>query len=332
MPELRKDSIVGRWVINATERARRPGNFLDQEENVFIDIEDCPFCNNQDPEIYSMKDENGSWKVRVVPSGTPVLNIETQYRRKGHGLYDMAHSYGAHEVVIETPEHIANMADLDIEQIKLVLQTYIARSNELQKDPKLKYFMPYKNYGYTAGSRRIGHSRSQIIATTVNPLRVKEKLAGAKRHFDYRERCVYCDIIQQELETGKRIIHETEKFLAIAPFASRFPFETLILPKEHNCDFAKGLVDDEDLAKMLKEVLLKFKLGLDDPAYNYIVHTAPFRKKKTNKWRTIEDDYHWHIELVPRLAREAGFERGSGFYICAIPPEDTAEFLREVEI
>jgi UDPglucose--hexose-1-phosphate uridylyltransferase len=335
MSEFRKDPVVGRWVIIATERARRPGNFVDPQKNLFTENQECPFCNNQEPPVYLVSGDGGTpWKIRVVPSGTAVLNMNEQFHRRGHGLYDVVNAYGAHEVVIETHEHIANMADLSVGQIKLVLETYVARFRELEKNENLQYVLSYKNYGWAAGSRKIGHSRSQIMGTSVNPLRVKEKLVGAKRYFDYHERCLYCDLIRQEQHAKSRIVVESDHFIVLTPFAPRFPFELLILPKEHHCDFAKGVVGkEEDLAKILKNVLSRIKIGLDDPAYNYVIQTAPFRRAgKGTRWKTIEQDYHWHIELMPRLARAAGFEKGTGFYICSIPPENTAEYLREVAV
>ncbi len=336
MSQLRKDPVVGRWVIIATERARRPGMFMDPQQNIFGDPKECPFCNNQDPEIYSVRKQgsSGLWKVKVAPNGTPILTIEAKFKRRGSGLYDVINAHGANEVVIETPEHIANMADLSEEQIALVLKTYAERFRDLQQDKNLQYIGVYKNHGEAAGSRPIGHSRSQIIASPVNPLRVKEKLAGAKKYYEYRDRCIYCDMIRQEAEGGRRLVAETQHFIAITPFAPRFPFEVMILPREHHCDYMTGIKGKEnDLACMLKGILSRFKTGLNDPAYNYMLHTAPLRHKaRTQKWETVENDYHWHIELVPRVTKVAGFEKGSGFYICPIPPEDTAEFLRNVQI
>ncbi|OGX26433.1 MAG: hypothetical protein A2787_05450 [Omnitrophica WOR_2 bacterium RIFCSPHIGHO2_01_FULL_48_9] len=337
MPELRKDPVVGRWVIIATERARRPGNIVDSSENTFNGGgSHCPFCHNKEKVIYTAKnDKHPDWSVLVVPSGAPTLKPQSHSSRTGHGLYDVINGYGAHEVIIETPEHIANMADLDVEQIQQVLNTYVVRINDLKKDPNLQYALSYKNHGWGAGGRRIGHSRSQIVATPVNPLRVKEKLIGAKKYFDYHERCVYCDLINQEKEFKKRIIFETEHFIAMTPFAARFLFEIWVLPKKHDCDFSEGVVGfEEDLARILKDLLLKIKIGLNDPAYNYVIHSAPFRREHDKKlqWKTIHEDYHWHMEIMPRLTRVAGFEKGTGFYICPVPPENMAEFLREVEI
>ncbi len=334
MPELRKDPVIGRWVIIATERARRPGVFIDAQKNTF-DTSACSFCDNKDQEIFAIRpNSQDSWRVKVVESGTPLLSSHGKFTRKGHGLYDVVNDYGAHEVVIETPEHIANMADLSQEQIRMVFETYALRYKELAKNINFQYVIAYKNYGWAAGGRRIGHSRSQIIATSVIPFSAKEKLDGAKKYFTYRERCLYCDMIQQEIDAKVRIIAETEHFIAMTPFAPRFVFEIWVLPKKHNCDFANGVAGCEhDLAGLMKTVLAKLKIGLEDPAYNYVIHSAPFRhNEKGTKWKTLPDDYHWHIEVLPRLTRAAGFEKGSGFYISSIPPENVAQFLREVRI
>ena len=158
---------------------------------------------------------------------------------------------------------------------------------------------------------------------------------GAKKYFADHERCVYCDLIAQECEAQERVVIENDHYVALVPFASRFPFEVWIVPKIHNCDFAKAASPSiSSLSQILKELLTRLKIGLNDPGYNYVIHTAPFRRHtaKDAYWKTIEDDYHWHIEVMPRLTHVAGFEKGTGFYICAIPPESTAEFLREVEI
>ncbi|MEW6171406.1 MAG: galactose-1-phosphate uridylyltransferase, partial [Candidatus Omnitrophota bacterium] len=173
----------------------------------------------------------------------------------------------------------------------------------------------------------------QLIATPVTPKRVKEELEGSKRYFDYHERCIFCDLIKQELEQKDRLILDIDGFIAIAPFASRFPFEVWILPKDHSCDFIKLTPDHRKyLATVIKKILLKLKVGLKDPPYNYILHTAPFRRPKGGYWKTIDQDFHWHIEIMPRLTRVAGFEWGTGFYICPLPPENAAKFLREVEV
>ena len=342
MPELRKDPIIGRWVIIAVERARRPKGF---KAAVSMPEEgDCPFCegkeSNTPREIFAIRKEGTKpnqpgWDVRVVPSKTPFLRVEGEINRHGRGLYDVMSGVGAHEVIIETPRHIANIADLDEAQIAKVVTCCIDRFVDLSRDERFKYVLVFKNYGWASGGGRVRHSRTQLIATPVTPKRVKEELVGAKKYFEYHERCIFCDLIRQEMHSKERVVLELDGFVAITAFASRFPFEIWILPKQHSCDFSNMSVEKRlHLGKVLKKVLTKLKIGLDDPPYNFVLHTSPFRRKKAKEgyWKTIEDDYHWHLEIIPRLTSPAGFEWGTGFYICPISPEETAEYLREVEI
>lgn len=341
MPELRKDPVIGRWVIIATERAKRPDQFSGQAQEDYVE-KPCPFCQGSEsrtpPEIYALRPNRSApnspnWELRVVPSIAPFLKIEGDLDRQGQGLYDMMNGIGAHEVIIETNQHIGNMADLSEEQVAKVISCYIDRINDLEKDTRFKYVLVFKNHGWIAGGGRVKHSRSQLIATPVNPKRVKEELVGARQYYEHHERCVFCDLIRQELDSKDRLILDIDGFIAVAPFASRFPFEVWIFPKKHSSDFVQMDMDSRlNLAKTLKKVLQKLKKSLNDPPYNYVLHTAPFRRPKLGYWKSIENDYHWHIEIIPRLTRVAGFEWGTGFYICPLPPEDAAKFLREVEV
>lgn len=342
MPELRKDPITGRWVIIATERAKRPDQFKAEEEHAPAEIMPCPFCEGNEShttqEIYSKRKKDSfpnkpGWELRVVPSIEPFLKIEGEIGRRGNGMFDLMNGIGAHEIVIETNKHTANMADLSEEQLNNVINCYIDRINDLERDMRFKYVLAFKNYGWSAGSGRVKHSRSQLIATPVTPKRVKEELEGSKTYFNYHERCIFCDMISQELQSKDRLIMDMDGFAAITPFASRFPFETWILPKKHSCDFMHMDTNERfNLSRILKIVLSKLKKGLADPAYNYIIHTAPFRRQKAGYWKSIDYDYHWHIEIMPKLTHVAGFEWGTGFYICPVPPEDAASFLKSVEL
>jgi UDPglucose--hexose-1-phosphate uridylyltransferase len=339
MPELRKDPIIGRWVIVSTERSKRPDHFNLADKGP--PEGECPFCEGREshtpPEIFAIRkhqDKNKpGWQIRVVPSIAPFLRIEGDLDRRGQGMYDIMNGVGAHEVVVETPQHIGNISDLPPEQIADVLSTYRERLIDLEKDPRFKYVLIFKNYGWTAGSGRIKHSRSQLIATPVTPNRVKEELLGSRQYFEYHERCIFCDIVRQELEQKERVVLDLNGFLAITPFASRFPFEVWILPKKHSSDYIHSDTEHRiDLARILKLVLQKLKIALNDPSYNYIIHTAPFRRQKLGYWKTIDHDYHWHIEIMPRVTRVAGFEWGTGFYICPLAPEEAAKFLREIKL
>lgn len=268
MPELRKDPVLGRWVIIATERAKRPEDFKAEAPQVASE-EVCPFCEgNEDrtsPEIFAIRrpetrPNQPGWQVRVVSSIDPLLKTEGDLNRRAKGLYDLINAVGAHEIVIETPQHIANIADLEEEQITRIIDTNAERFLQLSKDPRFKYVLMFKNYGHSAGGGHIQHSRSQLIATPVNPKRVKEELVGARKYFEYKERCVFCDVIHQELGQGDRIIADIDGVVAIAPFASRFPFEVWILPKEHSPDFYTIKPEHRRaLAGIIKKVMLKLK-------------------------------------------------------------------------
>jgi UDPglucose--hexose-1-phosphate uridylyltransferase len=329
MPELRKDPIVSRWVIVATERAKRP--FAPQAEALTSEAGPCPFCAGQESntpnEILAYRDRNTrpnerGWRVRVVPNKYPALQIEGDLNKRGDGIYDKMNGIGAHEVIIECPDHVTSMASLSEESIREVFWVYRDRLVDLKKDPRFVYGMVFKNVGALAGAS-VEHTHSQLIVTPIVPINVWEEMNGSLEFYNYRGRCIYCDMIHQELASEKRIVLETAKFIAFAPFACRFPFETWILPKTHSSHFENiHKIEVDELGTVLKTILLKLESALDKPAYNYIIHTAPFDSQ-------LLPHYHWHIEVIPRLTRVAGFEWGTGFYINPVPPEQAASLLRE---
>lgn len=340
MPELRKDPVVGRWMIIATERAKRPTDFgqgpQPQEKTP------CPFDEGQEsqtsPEIFAIRREGSrpnepGWDVRVVPNFSPIFRIEGNVNLKAKGMYDTMYSVGAHEVILESPHHVRSLADLEESQVAKVVTAYAHRLNDLEKDPRFKYVLIFKNHGLAAGGGNVFHSRSQLIAMAVNPKLIKEELLGAQHYFEYRERCIFCDMVQQERETGDRIVFETETIVCFCPYASPFPFEMWILPKSHNPDFGKISEKEKvEFASVLKKALFNLSQALQDPPYNYVLHTAPYRREKRGYWKTIEGDFHWHLEIMPRLTRVAGFEWGSGVYINPTPPEEAAAYLRKPEM
>jgi UDPglucose--hexose-1-phosphate uridylyltransferase len=232
---------------------------------------------------------------------------------------------GAHEVIIECPQHEITMANLSEENIREVLWVYRDRLVDLKKDPRLVYGMVFKNVGAAAGAS-LEHTHSQLIVTPIVPINVWEEMTGALEFFNYRGRCIYCDMIHQELASNNRIVLDTPNFVSLAPFASRFPFETWILPKNHNSHYENiQKTEVDELGMVLKTILLKLEVALEKPAYNYIIHTSPFDTQAL-------PHYHWHIEVIPRLTRVAGFEWGTGFYINPVPPEQAAAFLRETDV
>lgn len=330
MSELRKDAVIGRWVIIASERENRPGAMEPLGPPPRALDGPCPFCEGNEqhtpPEVLAFRNRNSrrdstGWWVRVVPNKFPAMTIEGQTLRVGEGMYDMMSGIGAHEVVIEDPRHDVNMADMPVKQIEEIFWAYRERMLDLHRDLRFRYVMIFKNHGALSGAT-LEHPHSQIIALPIIPKRVQEELEGARDYYAYKERCVFCDVIHQEQRDNLRIVDVNDWFIAFHPYASRFPYETWILPRQHASFFSDIQINEiSDLARVLKKILTRFKGVLRDPAYNFVIHTAPF---------TEEDSphFHWHIELIPRLTRIAGFEWGTGFYINPIAPETaTARIL-----
>jgi UDPglucose--hexose-1-phosphate uridylyltransferase len=325
MSELRKDPVVERWVIIATERARRPMDFA-PESAKSRGPDGCPFCPGREdrtpPELYrSGGSENGPWAVRVVPNRFPALHPDGEVQAAGEGIYDRMDGVGAHEVFIESPEHFASLASLPASHVAEILMAYRERLLVLRKDARLEYVLIFKNHGVAAGAS-IEHPHSQLIATPILPELVAEELEGALRYFRMKERCVWCDVVRQERRDGSRLVLEDDGFVAIAPFAPRFPFETWILPTAHRANFETLGADEADsLGRLLRDLVARLGRLFGDPPYNFALHTAPMRAGDP-------EHFHWHLEVMPKLTHLAGFELGTGFFINPTPPEDAARFLR----
>ena len=328
MPELRKDPVVGRWVIISTERARRPSDVAGEPVRPVGDA--CVFCEGREaqtpPELLAGRPGGGpadgpGWTYRVVPNKFPALRIEGELEPEGEGVFDRMNGVGAHEVVIETPRHDGSLATLSPDAVTDVLVACRDRIADLKKDPRFEYILIFKNHGEAAGAS-LEHPHSQLIATPIIPVMVAEELAGAARYFELKERCVWCDIVRQESRARRRLVLEEDGFVALAPFAPRLPFETWILPARHRASFEDaGVAELRGLAGVLGEFLRRMNRVLRDPPYNFMLHTAPLREPPG-------DSFHWHLEVIPKLTRVAGFEWGSGFFINPVPPEDAAEALR----
>lgn len=342
MGELRTDPVLGRWVIISPERSKRPGFNSNGNIDKPDDPANCPFCPGHEsmtpPEIYSIREPHThpntpGWKVRVVPNKFPALGIDFPLIRKGKGMFDMMTNFGAHEVIIETTDHVKHAKDQSLDEIRNWLSALQYRVEDLKGDIRFRYILVFKNKGKMAGAS-LPHPHHQIIATPITPKRVREELVGCMNYFAIKERCVFCDIMEQEMADGERIVYENDAYISFCPYASRFPYEIWILPKVHAIDFYSYVVKQNlnSLAEHLKVVLAKLATVSNDPEYNYLIHTAPNRFPRFGYWRTIEDDFHWHIELFPRLTTVAGFEWGTGFYINPVSPEMAAKDLREAKI
>ncbi len=343
MSELRHDPVQKRWVIIAAERVMRPHDFpkptLETRQ-----VRTCPFCwGNEDktpPEIFSIRPDNSApntpgWNLRVIPNKFPALKVEGAINRMGLGLYDKMDGIGAHEVIIETPDHNAHLGEMPKEHVVNIFKVFRDRIADLHKDQRLRYVLIFKNYGEPAGAS-LAHPHTQLIATPITPRTVAAELESARDHYLAKERCLFCDIINQEVALKERIVLSTDKYIAICPYASRFPFEIWLLPRQHLYDFS--LLNDEDISSLtdaMQVILHRLRVSLDDPPYNFVLHTSPNynvpRPGRPNYWQTLPYDWHWHFEIIPRLTKVAGFEWGTGFYINPTPPEVAAEFLTKVQ-
>jgi UDPglucose--hexose-1-phosphate uridylyltransferase len=332
LPELRKDPITHRWVIIASDRAKRPNDFVRSRVEIKGNAW-CPFCYGNEaktpPEVLVYGRDGRSpnspgWSIRVVPNKFPALGIEGALDRQGLGLFDKMNGVGAHEVIIETPDHRSTLATLPPQQVEQVLWAYRDRMADLKNDRRFRYILVFKNHGEAAGAS-LEHTHSQLIALPIVPMQVRDEVDNASRYFDEKERCIFCDIIRQECEEGDRVIAENERCITLAPYAPRFPFEAWILPKKHCSAFEIEPPEVfADAASMLRSMLRRLDQVLDHPPYNYVVHTSPIGLERN-------EHYHWHIEMMPVLTKVAGFEWGTGFYINPTPPEESARFLREAE-
>jgi UDPglucose--hexose-1-phosphate uridylyltransferase len=327
MADLRREPITRMWVVVTTDHPKGPSDYLafkppyqpQKEEGV------CPFCPGHEEmtpkATLVLSGEGGGWAVRVVPNKFPFFHIEGEFDRRPEGMYDVMQAIGAHEIVVEAPEHKQNFASMDLQQIEKILRAYRERLKDLEKDRRFQQFLILKNYPGLFNR----HPHSHIIAMPVIPRRIDEEIEGGLDYYQRKERCIFCDIIKEEILAKRRVILETVHFLVFSPFASRYPFETWIVPKNHAPDFhhihEEGI---EDLSVALQSLFLRFHKLLSDPPYSLTFHTSPVQS------RFHRSEYHWHIETRLRIGLREGFEWGTGFFVNPTPPEDAAAFLREV--
>jgi len=330
MPELRKDPVLGRWIIIAQERAKRPTDFVVAEAPSTGGF--CPLCpgneNTTPPEVlaygrsYGTPANTPGWLVRVVPNKYPALVIEGELDRQGEGLYDKMNGIGAHEVVIESPRHDDIFSKLPLPHMLVVFQAFRARIQDLERDPRFRYVLVFKNFGRAAGAS-LEHSHSQIVALPILPRMIVSELQGSLEYYNYKERCIFCDIIRQEIQQKVRVVCQNELFITMTPFAPRTPFEMWVLPKQHDSGYHNQ--SDQQLAALadiFSETLRRLDACIPGVPYNFVLHTQPLRSESMKH-------FHWHFEIVPKVTSIAGFEWGSGFYINPMPPEEAAQYLRE---
>jgi UDPglucose--hexose-1-phosphate uridylyltransferase len=339
LSELRWDPFIDSWVAIIEARGRRPVDFITERKRIETSV--CPFCYGQEDktpaEVYALRPDAGlpnqpGWKVRVIPNKFPILRIEGQLEARGEGVYDVKNGIGAHEVIIETPEHERQPADLRAAELADVFRAFRSRLVDLRRDKRFRHIVIYKNHGLEAGAT-IPHTHSQLLALPVIPPHLRIALRASRDYFRRKERCLMCDMLAQELSDGRRLVRVDGEFAVFAPFASHHPFTLRIVPRSHLHDFAQ-LTDHMLLAlgETLHDVLRRLRAVLRDPPFNLVLHNAPLavpRPGRPEFWHSLPADYHWYFELTPRIMDPAGFEGGTGFFINPTSPEDAARYLVE---
>ena len=335
MPQLRQNPATKEWVIIATERAKRPEEFLMPEEKESPDVKiTCPFCPGNESltpdeifafRTYGTKPGTPGWWIRVIPNKYPAfLPVGEVKRMKFEDYFRYMDGVGSHEIVIESPDHDRSIATMEQKQVEEIFMAFRERYAALKKDPRFEMILIFKNHGREAGTS-IRHPHSQIVATPITPNHIRHYIEEAMRYFDDNGECVYCQILKKDL-TKERLILETDNFIAFVPFAAKSPFEMWVLPKKHCSSYERiSVMDIKELGFIMRQTLGKLNKALNNPAYNFMILSAPCHEEDL-------EYFHWHIQIVPRVAQVAGFELGSGIYINTVIPEEAAKFLRETKI
>ncbi|MDD4179664.1 MAG: galactose-1-phosphate uridylyltransferase [Candidatus Margulisbacteria bacterium] len=333
MPELRQNPATKDWVIIATERAKRPEDIgagtVKQPPNK---VETCPFCVGHEGRTpneilayrtYGTQKNSPGWWIRIIPNAFPALIPQgVPERNKIEDFFTYMDGLGEHEVIIESPDHHQTIATMEPKQVEEIFLAYRERYQTLSRDPRYEMVLLFKNHGIAAGTS-LHHPHSQIIATPITPIHVRNRIEAAMHFFDDNGTCVYCEMVAKELKLKERVVMESDNFVAFEPFASRAPFETWVMPKKHHSSFEIISAEDtKELAFIMRSVLGKLHVSLNNPDYNYVIRSAPVHEKGV-------EYYHWHIMILPRVSAVAGFELGSGIYINTVIPEAAAKFLRE---
>jgi UDPglucose--hexose-1-phosphate uridylyltransferase len=322
--ELRKDPITRSWVV-----AGHP-----EREKVRLDP--CPLCPANRAETRTILDlpAHGAWQVRVYPHFRPLYRIEGEPGREAEGIYDRMAATGAHEIIVETPDHTRQLSQMNDEEIERVLDAYAQRIADLKRDARFKYVTVFKNQGAQAGEEW-PHAHSQITATTFVPRRILYELRAAREWYRDRERCVFCDILRQEIRQAKRVVDNAVDYYAFCPYASRVPYEVWLMPKTHNHQFESQQAGENrrNLANLLGRTLRRL-LKFSD-SYHMVLHTAPntlqTKGELSEYWRTIAGDYHWHIEILPIVQQRSKSYSIKEIYFNGTLPEDAAESLRKTD-
>lgn len=322
MPKLRQNIITGDWVVISPERAKRPEDFVvEKREDKHQSKKDCPFCP-PDGAAYKTKIKNAETKnLYVLPNKFPAFIDQDEVIEEGGDFYPSYKSLGAHEV-ISFKDHNIELPELKSSILIELFDTYRQRMVHHQKNPVIEYIMAIHNFGVEAGAS-IDHPHSQLFASSIIPTYVTKELYGSRQFYKNNKECVFCRLIEEEEAAEVRIIAKNANFIAFTFFAARFPFEIWILPKKHSARYEITTSNElKELIEVFSAVMKKISKGLNEPPYNYFIHTAPAKIGHHSIY------YHWHLEICPRLSKYGAYEIGSDVMIDVVSPESAAKFLR----
>lgn len=335
MPQLRQNYVLKEWVIIATDRAKRPEQLKENKDisaNILPEFDEtCPFCPGNEKKFENTEEffrigNNNEWKLKVIPNKFPALTPEVNgIDFNTSGYFRWMDGIGNHEVLIESPKHNLTLATMETEDVNNVLKTYQQCIKSLREIPYIESVIPFRNHGTKAGASLV-HPHSQVIGLPVIPRDIIERMNESIRYHEEHRECIFCRVLNSELESGERIVINSKSFTVFVPYAAYSPFAMWLFPKRHSSSFT-DVTDEEmpELSSVLRQALRKLYFGVNDPDYNYIVRSAP-------KGYENSSFFHWYITIVPRLTRTAGFELGSGMFINPSIPEENAEYLRNINV
>jgi UDPglucose--hexose-1-phosphate uridylyltransferase len=326
MAELRRDPVSGNWVVSGYTMTK------------IASVGECPFCPGNEKltskDIARFTDEEGEWLIRCFPASNPVFLVEREADKRAEGLYDKMGNVGAHEIVVENRSHTKTLSGFNTAELLLLTEFYVERLRDLKQDKRFKYIQVFRNHGELAGSF-LFHPHSHLLAMPIIPQMIEMELENSKRHYLKKERCIFCDIIAQEIRQNTRLVSINTNFVAICPFASRFPYEIWLLPRFHDEGFEH--LDDgaakRDFASMLLDIMKRLEKVAN--AYSIVLHTSPnsmIRGWASEDELPVSEYFHWHIEIMPRDLRSSRYKREDQFYVVSVTPEEATSSLKAQKV
>jgi len=321
MAELRRNPLSGDWVVVGYGVTRSGGTGP------------CPFCPGNESStpasIREYKDSAGDWLIRCFPAANPVFMIEVEENKRAEGMYDKMGNVGAHEIIVESRSHTKTMSMYTEQDLSMLLEMYQERVTDLRRDKRFKYVQVFKNHGELAGSY-IVHPHSHVLATPIVPAGIATEVLNTRMHYLQKRRCLICDILNQEIRQGKRLVSLNKSFAAICAFAPRFPYETWVVPRSHDVFFEafRDPAVKNDFVSIVLDLMKRIEQLTS--AYTLEIHTAPtmvFRDAYSEE-APIEDYFHWHVEILPRDFRSSKYKRDDEFHVVSITPEQAADALK----